>query len=296
MPTNQVTCAYKRVNDCSVQADVYPAPVPHSPVVLYFHGGALIFGSRQNMPHYQIALLNEAGYTVVSADYRLAPETAMAEILTDVRDAIIWTAGEGAKLFGYDGTRLAIMGVSAGGYLALLSGTFEPKPQAIVSFYGYGDILGSWYELPSEHYCTAVMVTEAEALKTVGGPEKSSGDFSRFTYYLRTRQQGTWVKSVSGLDPSRDRERLLAWCPQVVARTGYPPAILLHGDADTDVPYEQSVAMHGRLRELNVESELVTMQGMGHGFDADDSNPEVQKALQKVIDFLQSHMSSLSIG
>lgn len=290
MPIEKTTLEYKRANDCSILADIFPARQPRSPVILYLHGGALIFGNRQGARDYQIDLLNEAGYTVVSADYRLAPETGLPDILGDVWDAVLWTAGQGAGLFGYDGSRLAVMGSSAGGYLSLMTGTFDIQPQAIVSFYGYGEILGDWYSRPSEHYCKEPPVPQAEALRAVGAEETTAGEFSRFSYYLFTRQQGNWVQSVSGLHPEEDREKLLSYCPEFLARPDFPPTILLHGDADTDVPYGQSVAMYARLRELGVESELITMAGMGHSFDWDGANSEVQRAMGQVLAFLHKHV------
>ena len=290
MPIGKTTFEYKRANDCSILADIFPARQPLSPVVLYLHGGALIFGNREGAQAYQIDHLNEAGYTVVSADYRLAPETGFPDILGDVRDAVLWTANQGAKQFGYDGSRLAVMGSSAGGYLSLMTGTFGFRPKAIVSFYGYGDILGDWYSRPSEHYCKEPPVSQTEALRAVGTEETTAGEFSRFSYYLYTRQQGNWVQSVSGLHPEEDREKLLAYCPEFQARPDFPPTMLLHGDADTDVPYDQSAAMHARLRGLGVESELITMPSMGHCFDWDGANPEVQRAMGQVLAFLRKHV------
>ena len=290
MPIQKTTHEYKRINGCSIEADVYLARQPRSPVVLYLHGGALIFGNRQATHDYQVELLNKAGFSVVSADYRLAPETGIEGILDDVRDAMAWVTGEAAGQLGFDGSRLAVMGSSAGGYLSLMTGTFGVRPRAIVSFFGYGDILGEWYSRPSEHYCQHPLVSREEALRAVGTEATTAGEFSRFAYYLYTRQQGNWVQSVSGLHPEEDREKLLAYCPAFQARPDYPPTILLHGDADTDVPYGQSVAMHVRLRDLGVESELVTMPGMGHSFDQDGTNPEVQRAMEQVLTFLRKHV------
>ncbi len=290
MPIQKTTHEYKRINGCSIEADVYLARQPRSPAVLYLHGGALIFGDRQGTRAWQVELLNEAGFTVVSADYRLAPETNLVDIMGDVRDVMAWVTGEAADQLGFDGRRVAVMGSSAGGYLSLMTGTFGIQPRAIVSFFGYGDILDEWYSQPSEHYCQHPLVSRDEALRAVGTVETTAGEFSRFAYYLYTRQQGNWVQSVSGLHPEEDREKLLAYCPELLARPDYPPTMLLHGDADTDVPFGQSVAMHARLRDLGVECQLVTMPGMGHSFDQDGTNPEVQRAMEQVLTFLRKHV------
>ena len=41
--------------------------------------------------------------------------------------------------------------------------------------------------------------------------------------------------------------------------------VLVHGDADTEVPFQQSVAMEAALRAVNVPTKLVRLPGGGHG-------------------------------
>jgi dipeptidyl aminopeptidase/acylaminoacyl peptidase len=66
--------------------------------------------------------------------------------------------------------------------------------------------------------------------------------------------------------------------------------MLLHGDKDNDVPYEQSVMMAKELARNNVENELVTIPGGGHGFDEDMDKPVVRKAFAKSLTFLNRHL------
>jgi acetyl esterase/lipase len=80
---------------------------------------------------------------VVAIDYRLAPEAKLPAIVDDLRDAAAWIREQGPARFGIASERLAVAGHAAGGYLTLLSGhAVEPRPRALVSFYGYGDIAG----------------------------------------------------------------------------------------------------------------------------------------------------------
>ena len=76
---------------------------------------------------------NQAGFSVFSIDYRLAPESRLPEIVEDVRDALAWLKQEGLSRFDLDVSRIAVAGSSAGGYLGLMTGTFADKPTAIVS-------------------------------------------------------------------------------------------------------------------------------------------------------------------
>ena len=58
----------------------------------------------------------------------------------------------------------------------------------------------------------------------------------------------------------------MPYCPDQNVSPEYPPTLLLHGDQDTDVPYELSVRMAAALAAHKVPHELVTMHGQGHGF------------------------------
>jgi acetyl esterase/lipase len=290
MSIRKATREYKAVNGCSIKADIFLPSHETPPVVLYFHGGALISGSRSYLPSWQVKRLLQAGIAVASFDYRLAPETKLAEIITDIQDAIHWVKGEGRTTYGFDAERVAAMGSSAGGYLSLLTGTFEKKPNAIVAFYGYGDILGDWYTRPSEYYCKYPIITREEAESQVGGAEKSSGDNLRYSFYFYCRQQGIWPEAVSGDDPIADREKLLRYCPVYNIGPTYPPTLLLHGDQDHDVPYEQSQQMSIALEKQGIENQLITIKGAGHGFDGDGKYPEVKQVFENVVTFLQDHL------
>jgi len=273
------TCTYKRVDACAIQCDVYPGHAG-APVAVYIHGGALIFGARGELPAAAVAPFKKAGYWVVSIDYRLAPETKLPLIIEDVRDALDWVRGEGCIAFGYDADRLVVMGASAGGYLALMTGTFEIKPKALVSLYGYGDILGDWYRKPSAHYRKQPLVSAQEAQTTT----------DRTKIYLRTRQTGTWTDFVSGCDVSAERAEIEKYCPILNIDAAYPPTILLHGDRDTDVPYEQSLEMYNALKARGLRAELVTYAGGGHAFDWNPNDPNVPGMIEKAFAFVEMYV------
>jgi acetyl esterase/lipase len=286
------TYTYKRVGDCEVRADVYPASARlSSPVLVWIHGGALIMGWRRDLSDPQRRRYLDAGYTVVAVDYRLAPETKLPAIVEDLRDALCWVRGSGPSLFNADPTRIGVVGHSAGGYLALVSGLcVEPRPQALVSFYGYGDIVGPWYSQPDPFYCQQPLVTRDEAYSVVGArPISEDPGDGRGRFYLYCRQQGIWPQQVSGRDPAVDQDFFRAHCPVQSVDSGYPPTLLLHGDHDTDVPYELSVMMGRSLAAAGVEHELITIPGGGHGFDhlGDEA---AEAAFGRVLAFLGRHL------
>ena len=284
---------YSTRGECSLQADVYPAEAEGPrPAVIWLHGGGLIFGSRSTITPSQVAMYTGAGLTVIAADYRLAPETTLPEIVGDVVALGAWARARADELH-VKADRISIVGHSAGGYLALMGGALlEPRPRALVSFYGYGDILGDWYVEPSRHYCQQPPVTEVDAWQAVGSiPVVDDRMMSRWPFYLYCRQQGLWTTLVSGCDPHVDGALLARYCPERQVTGSYPPTLLLHGDEDTDVPYAKSVAMRMALDAAGVENRLITIPGGGHGFESEqEERPDVQAAMGDVVRFLAQHL------
>jgi acetyl esterase/lipase len=296
-PIQKTTYSYKLFGT-KIELDVYrpAASVGPGPVVVWIHGGALIMGSRANVPPHLLRLCRERGYALVSIDYRLAPQVQAPEIVGDVRDAFRWMRTEGAATAGLDASRIAVVGASAGGYLTLMTGiVVEPKPLALVSYYGYGDVDGDWYTQPSEHYRTVVPPYDGDEARNsirdavVTSPPDEAQAVARRRYYHYLRQNGLWTREVTGFDPATQSAQLDALCPVRNVTAAYPPTLLIHGTADTDVPYDRSVTMAAELGRHGVEHALVTVEGAEHGL-ADVDQARVDEAHARAAAFLVEHL------
>ncbi len=286
----QQTYVYKTDGQCAIHADVYRAQGDDiRPAILWIHGGALIFGHRGTINQVQLSRYLEAGFVVVSIDYRLAPETKLPGIIEDLEDAYRWMRSRGPELFRVDPDRIAVVGHSAGGYLTLTAGyRLHPRPNALVAFYGYGDIVGNWYSRPDPYYLKEPEVTKQQALGGVGSRPISEAldESARWPFYLYCRQQGLWPREVVGIDLSEGLRKFDAYCPVRNVTKDYPPTMLLHGDKDTDVPFQQSADMAAELERAGVVHEFVPIPNGEHGFDREMTDPLTASAFNKVIAFL----------
>jgi acetyl esterase/lipase len=292
---NMQSYTYKTIGNCRIQADVYQTDRRNNQAaILWIHGGALICGSRSAIASYQLRRYLDAGFTVISIDYRLAPETKLPEIIEDLKDAAQWVRKKGPDLFGIEPDQMAVVGHSAGGYLALMAGfVMNPQPKAIVSFYGYGDIIGPWYSQPDPWYCAQGMIDMSRAHESVGQMPLTEGEWGkRSPFYLYCRQRGLWPQEVGGQDPQKNPAWFSQFCPIQNVTNRYPPTLLIHGDQDTDVPYERSLEMDAVLEQNQVDHKLLILKGKGHVFDyASDAqeDPVVARLFVQVEEFLKKY-------
>jgi dipeptidyl aminopeptidase/acylaminoacyl peptidase len=174
-----------------------------------------------------------------------------------------------------------------------------PPPRAIVSFYGYGDI-------PVIHDVQVDKPISREiAYEGIGEHEISESPlYPRVMFYNYCRQNGLWVQEVTGCDPATHANELDRYCPIRHVSRDYPPTLLLHGDKDTDVPFEQSVRMAAELKKHKVPHQLIRMENRDHLFDVFDSfssperkvvglrDPKVAEAYDTVLSFLAEHLAT----
>jgi dipeptidyl aminopeptidase/acylaminoacyl peptidase len=170
----------------------------------------------------------------------------------------------------------------------------EPRPKALVSFYGYGDIVGAWYSRPDPFYSQQPVVPKEVAYQAVGDVALTGSPAEqRWRFYLYCRQQGRWPEEVTGHNPDQEPRWFERFCPIRNISQEYPPTLLLHGTADTDVPFEQSELMSRELERHGVEHKLMAMLGRGHGFDkagAGLRDPETATTFDQILAFLKKHL------
>ncbi|TFV57860.1 alpha/beta hydrolase [Mycobacterium sp. PS03-16] len=94
-----------------------PTETVGGPVLVYFHGGGMVLGSNHSFEPLARALAAVSGATVVSVDYRLAPEAPAPAQFDDAYAATTHVAAH-AESLGVDADRVAVVGDSAGGSLA----------------------------------------------------------------------------------------------------------------------------------------------------------------------------------
>ena len=287
------TYTYKTVGDLKIEADVYrPDDTQPRPVLVWLHGGALMMGAKKWVQPDLMELCRSEGYCLVSANYRLAPQAKLPQIIEDLRDLMKWVSQKGPGLFHADATRVVVAGNSAGGYLAMMTGIIEPRPKGLVAYYGYGDVDGPWYTTPSAHYRKQPLVSKADAYNGMTPEvvaEPVAGGLNRGRLYLYFRQNGLWTREVTGFDPATERDKLDPYCPVRNITPKYPPIVMIHGTADTDVPCQESLDMAEQLKKNNVRYEMFAILGAGHGLNGGDRQL-VDKAMARAREFIRENL------
>ncbi|MGX1371545.1 acetyl esterase [Streptomyces canus] len=123
---------------CTVYRPPVTADVP-APVYVNFHGGGFVVARAEQDDHICRCIAATAGCVVVNVDYAVAPQRPYPAPVTQAYDVTAWVAANGA-VGGWDGSRLAVGGHSAGANLAAAvcrlareRGTFSPRLQILDS-------------------------------------------------------------------------------------------------------------------------------------------------------------------
>ncbi len=135
------THSYIVRNGKPLQLDLYRAArqSANEPLVIMIHGGSWRGGLRGDLAPLN-RYLAARGYTVAAISYRLAPEHPHPAASDDVGAAIGYLKSKALE-FGVDSSRIALIGRSAGGQLALLAAytVADPAIRGVVAFYAPSD-------------------------------------------------------------------------------------------------------------------------------------------------------------
>jgi acetyl esterase/lipase len=215
---------------------------------IHIHGGGFTAGSKDTLAD-RVAPLVALGYVAIPVQYRLAGEAKWPAQIEDVKAAIRWTRAN-AKSLGVDPDKIAVVGYSAGGHLALFAAGTANRPE----FEGKNGTPGAGTQLAA---CAAYYpATE-----------------------VRPRPDGTAnILLPAGSDEAAHR----AASPVTYVAKGFPPTVIFHGTADVTIPIESSERLFKQFREAQIPSEFHAFEGVPHAFD---SNPEFAKSAAELANF-----------
>jgi acetyl esterase len=218
-----------------------PAGVPATtplPAYVYFHGGGWVIGDLETHDVLCRQLTAASGASVISVDYRLAPEHKFPAAADDAWAATRWVVAHAGEL-GLDGRRLAVGGDSAGGNLA-----------AVVALMAR-DAGGPAIALQVLIYPVTDVMSET----------RSYADFA--DGYLLTRDSMRWFTAhyLKSKDDARDWRVSPLRAPSLA---GLPPALIV--TAGFDPLRDEGEIYAGRLRDAGDTVDYVCYGGMIHGF------------------------------
>ena len=222
---------YSKVDGSSLRVDIYHRDdLPqNAPVLFQMHGGAWLenLGSKneQALPlMYQMAA---NGWVCVAVEYRLSPGSTFPDHIIDCKRALHWIK-ENISEYGGNPEFIAATGGSAGGHLSCLlalsanAPEFQPgfetadtTVQACIPFYGVYDFLNSQGQRSSESLSQWV---SAKVLKKT-----------------RAESPELWRQA----------------SPLYWVHKDAPPFLIIHGEADTLVPVQESRVLYEALKEAS---------------------------------------------
>lgn len=286
LPTKTVT--FKKIGDLEIQLDVYLPPQSQAqavPVLLWYHGGGLLQGHRNQMAPYMRRAAAKHNLAVISSDYRFCPQATVADVLTDVLDGIAFVRNglvSHLPANAIDPNRLAVSGSSAGGYLALLAGLYaEPKPKALVPIYPIADPFGSFFTNPQPAPFNLPLLSPEQLAASLDpsapqqancGPMGQDTRMNMYTYMLHHAN----LAQLYGLDrQARQDEAEKFRIARNIFAKGLPPSYVLHGDADQAVGVEQADEVVGVMTGCGLEVVYQRPRGKNHFCDtAEDFDSE----------------------
>ena len=254
-PVRQTSYIYARSCGAPLSLELYRPSfsLKPSPLVLVIHGGSWQSGTRLELSPLSQYLASR-GYAVASVDYGLAPASTFPGPVDDIRDALSFLTAHAVDL-GIDVTRVAVLGRSAGGQIAL-SAAHERPPlpglKGAVIFYGPNDLFLAW---------------------RVPGPKRMIDSRRLLRQYL-------------GGSPAEQPERYEHASPLLRAGKDSPPTLMIHGGRDEMVWPVHEYRLSDKLEKAGVPHYFLSMPWATHGCDYNFNGPCGQLSTYAVERFL----------
>jgi acetyl esterase/lipase len=226
------------------------------PLIVWIHGGAWLSGSKDN-PSPALRFTAD-GYAVAHVGYRLSQEAKFPAQIHDCKAAVRWLRANAPK-YNLDANTSAAWGGSAGGHLVALLGTSS----------GVADLEGSVNDLKES--------SRVQAVVDWFGPT----DFLRIGSAESDLQHNAPDSPESKLigGPLLDnKDKAAKASPISYVSKEAPPFLIMHGDRDRTVPFNQSELLYAALKKAGVDATLVPMKGAGHGFGGPEAIAPVRDA------------------
>ncbi|MGA2882979.1 MAG: alpha/beta hydrolase [Bryobacteraceae bacterium] len=220
------------------------------PGVIVIHGGGWVQGDKEHVLEKYCLPFVRQGMVVANVEYRLAKSAPAPAAVNDVLKAARWFHDHAAH-YQVDPKRIVAAGDSAGGHLALMTAMTPASAD-----------LG-----PSIRIAAAIdFFGIADVADQVTGPNERP-------------------YAVAWIPEQPDRMELARRVsPITYVRKGLPPILVLHGDADPTVPYEQSVTLVKALKNAGDDAELLTVPEGRHEFTPEEMTqlwPQIFQWLKK---------------
>jgi acetyl esterase/lipase len=251
---------YLTANNFEAKLDVYRRREMTTPnrTLVYIHGGGWTGGTKEQSSLTFLPFL-QMGWNVVNVEYRLARVSQAPAAVEDCLCALRWVI-RNAKQHNIDTSRLVITGNSAGAHLALTSAMLPASA-------------GLDRQCPGTEELTVAAVINwygiTDVVDLLDGPNMK-------VYAV------TWLGALTNREEIAKRVS-----PLTYVRSGLPPVITIHGDADPTVPYTHGVRLRDALEKARVPNRLVTVPGGRHG---GFSQAEMVRIYAEIHEFLNAHL------
>jgi acetyl esterase/lipase len=209
------------------------------PAILCIHGGGFRAGTRDNYDDL-CRTLAAHGYVAVTITYRLAPAFPFPAAVFDCKAAVRWLRAN-AALYHIDPARIGVTGASAGGHLAQFLGVTK----GVAEFEGEGNL-----DQSSAVSCVVNYYGPSDLTRSYGHSVDAAQVLPLFF----------------GGDLTTKRHEHIIGSPLYWITPSAAPTLCVHGTADKYVAYEQATWTIDKLKACDVEAELLTLPGAGHGF------------------------------